>query len=164
MDRREFVEELRRALSGNMRAQTVDRHVSYYDEYIDMQLKKGMTEAEILEFLGSPRLLAKSIIAMEEAAGGRRTAAGNGATDTASNVEFEEGSDGTSSGKGGFLRRLKNLMGAKTNGATVFVLGLLSVVTVIVLGIVSVLLVGIMIPVVLIFMAIFLLIYVLRHR
>lgn len=65
MDRRTFTEDLRRALSGQLKAAVVDRHVSYYEEYIDMQFKKGMREEEILQLLGSPRLIAKSIIAAE---------------------------------------------------------------------------------------------------
>lgn len=65
MDRRTFTEELRRALSGHLKAAAVDRHVSYYEEYIDMQFKKGMRSEEILHQLGSPRLIAKSIISAE---------------------------------------------------------------------------------------------------
>lgn len=62
MNREEFINELRIALSGNVSASQVNSNVDYYQQYFDMQMKKGMMEEEIIDALGSPRLLAKSII------------------------------------------------------------------------------------------------------
>ncbi len=40
----------------------VNENVKFYDEYIDGEIKKGRTEEEILQELGDPRLLAKTIM------------------------------------------------------------------------------------------------------
>lgn len=66
MDRYEFIDSLRRCLSVELSADRVNEHVEYYNQYIDMQLKKGRTEQEILEELGNPRLIAKSIVITEK--------------------------------------------------------------------------------------------------
>lgn len=65
MNRYDFIENLRRALSGQMPSGRVAEHIAYYEEYIDMQIKKGKTEEEVLSELGEPRLLAKSIVTAE---------------------------------------------------------------------------------------------------
>ena len=61
MTKQEFMTELQRALNGRMGSAKAMPHVSYYQEYIEIEMRKGRTEAEVLEELGSPRLLAKSI-------------------------------------------------------------------------------------------------------
>lgn len=65
MNRYEFIDDLRRCLSAELNAASVNEHITYYEQYIDMQLKKGKTEQEVLEELGSPRLIAKSIVVSE---------------------------------------------------------------------------------------------------
>lgn len=70
MDRQEFIAELRRAMSGGFSPAEIEDTVSYYEDYIDMQIKKGKREEEVLRELGSPRLLAKSMRAAGENAGG----------------------------------------------------------------------------------------------
>lgn len=65
LNRYDFIENLRRALSGQMPSGRVAEHIAYYEEYIDMQIKKGKTEEEVLSELGEPRLLAKSIVTAE---------------------------------------------------------------------------------------------------
>lgn len=62
MTRTEFMEALQRALSGSLGSSTVNGHMRYYQEYFDSQLGMGKSEAEIVEELGNPRLLAKTII------------------------------------------------------------------------------------------------------
>lgn len=70
MDRREFIAELRREMSGGFSAAEIEDAVSYYEDYIDMQIKKGKREDEILRALGSPRLIAKSMKAAGRGTGG----------------------------------------------------------------------------------------------
>lgn len=53
--------ELQRALNGRMGSAKAAPHVSYYQEYIEIEMRKGRTEKEVMEELGSPRLLARSI-------------------------------------------------------------------------------------------------------
>lgn len=62
MTRREFIEGLRRALSGKVDAGVIDESVRYYEDYIDIQIKQGMSEEEVLQSLGNPAFIAKSIV------------------------------------------------------------------------------------------------------
>lgn len=62
MDRLEFTDKLQRALAGGLGSAAVAENVHYYREYIDMEIRKGRSEEEVLASLGDPRLLAKSII------------------------------------------------------------------------------------------------------
>ena len=71
MTKFEFSEKLRKALSGRVSHSIVNENVTYYERYIDSEIKKGRSEKEVLEELGDPRLLAKTIIDMAgEDAGG----------------------------------------------------------------------------------------------
>ena len=69
MDRREFIDKLQRALAGGLGSSLVAENVRYYEEYIDSEIRKGKSEAEVLNALGDPRLLAKSIIEANKRAG-----------------------------------------------------------------------------------------------
>ncbi len=61
MTKEEFLDELRSSLSGNVSANVINDNLNYYENFIDTQLRKGRGMDEILEELGSPRLLAKTI-------------------------------------------------------------------------------------------------------
>ena len=61
MNRQEFIRELRKSMSGHFSASEIQETVDYYEDYIDLQMKKGRTEGEILSELGDPRLLTKSM-------------------------------------------------------------------------------------------------------
>lgn len=61
MKRKDFIIELRKEMSGHFPPEEIESTAAYYEDYIDMQLKKGRTEEEILRELGEPRLLAKSM-------------------------------------------------------------------------------------------------------
>lgn len=69
MDRIEFVDKLQHALSGGLGSAMVAENVRYYREYIDVEIRKGRSEEEVLGSLGDPRLLAKSIIEANKRAG-----------------------------------------------------------------------------------------------
>ena len=62
MTRFEFTIKLRKALSGRVNHVIVNDNVACYENYIDAEMKKGRKEKEILEELGDPRLIAKTII------------------------------------------------------------------------------------------------------
>ncbi len=62
MNKEEFIENLRKALSVSLDYKTVNKHIAYYEEYIMIELKNKKSEEEILNLLGDPRLLAKTII------------------------------------------------------------------------------------------------------
>lgn len=63
----EFVQELEQELRGQVSPQTVEYNVNYYREYIREQLASGKTQEEVMATLGSPRMIAKTIISAEEA-------------------------------------------------------------------------------------------------
>lgn len=69
MDRTEFIDRLQRALAGGVNSSRVAENVQYYREYIDVEIRKGRSEEEVLDSLGDPRLLAKSIIEANKRAG-----------------------------------------------------------------------------------------------
>ena len=69
MDRIEFIDKLQRALAGGLNSGQVAENVSYYQEYIDSEIRKGRSEEDVMAQLGDPRLLAKSIIEANKRAG-----------------------------------------------------------------------------------------------
>ncbi len=69
MNRVEFIEKLRIALSGNVNSNKVEENVRFYNDYIDMEVKKGKSETQILDQIGDPRLIAKTIIEANKVAG-----------------------------------------------------------------------------------------------
>lgn len=66
MNRDEFLNELMKYLSGLSENDKNDT-ISFYSNYFDEQMAAGRSEKEIIDELGSPRLLAKSIKDTKEA-------------------------------------------------------------------------------------------------
>lgn len=62
MTKAEFLEELENKLNGEVDSETVRRNLRYYDGYIKSAVREGRAESEILEELGSPLLIARTII------------------------------------------------------------------------------------------------------
>ncbi|MCM1046381.1 MAG: DUF1700 domain-containing protein [Candidatus Gastranaerophilales bacterium] len=62
MTKQEFLDGLRVGLQGSLSAGLVMDNVSYYEDYINAEVRKGKTEAEVLSALGDPRLIAKTIV------------------------------------------------------------------------------------------------------
>ena len=65
MNRQEFLEILRSQLAGHMQEGKAAAHVRYYEDYIQSQVRGGRTEQEVLDQLGDPRLIAKTLIDTE---------------------------------------------------------------------------------------------------
>lgn len=61
MTKSDFLDELKLALSGRVSAQEVTEHLRFYEDYFNTQIRMGKREADILEELGEPRLLARNI-------------------------------------------------------------------------------------------------------
>ncbi len=61
MSKQEFIEGLRRNLSSINDYTFVNDTISYYENYIESQIRMGKAETEVMEELGDPRLIAKSI-------------------------------------------------------------------------------------------------------
>lgn len=65
MSKQEFLDGLRRSLSGGMEAHEINEHINYYSDYIDSQIRMGVSEEEVMASLGEPRLIAKTLLGME---------------------------------------------------------------------------------------------------
>ena len=81
MNKQEFVDRLRMALNGRVSPGLVMDNVNYYQDYINTEIRKGRTEEEVLESLGDPRLIARTIIQTnggDNRSGYRNTVYGNG--------------------------------------------------------------------------------------
>lgn len=62
MSKDEFLQGLQTALSGNVPSAAVRENLQYYQDYIRTELGKGRTEDDIMQELGDPRLIARTII------------------------------------------------------------------------------------------------------
>lgn len=62
MTKKQFLEELKDSLEGMVSPIVVQHNVNYYEKYINEQIRNGKTEEDVLNELGSPRLIAKTII------------------------------------------------------------------------------------------------------
>lgn len=62
MTKREFLEELKDTLSEQLPQNQVAEHVSYYMNYIEERERSGSSEDEVLNMLGDPRLIARTIL------------------------------------------------------------------------------------------------------
>ncbi|MCI8597049.1 MAG: DUF1700 domain-containing protein [Lachnospiraceae bacterium] len=70
MDRNEFVSTLRAVLTGEVPPSVVEDNVRYYDSYISQEIASGKSEKEVMEMLGDPRLIAKTIVDTQSQGGG----------------------------------------------------------------------------------------------
>lgn len=61
MKKNEFISELKEALQHNMDAQSIKEHVDYYEEYILGEMKNGRSEEDVVNELGDPWAIAKTI-------------------------------------------------------------------------------------------------------
>ena len=64
MSQKEFLEELRTALSGKLSAQAVLENIEYYRNYIEGAARSGKSEAQVLEMLGDPWILSAGLFSV----------------------------------------------------------------------------------------------------
>lgn len=65
MTKQEFLDELRRALSGEVSSESVMDSYRYYSNYIEDEMRNGKSEEQVVEELGRPAWIARSIIAAQ---------------------------------------------------------------------------------------------------
>ena len=98
MGKQEFINQLRRSLSSIQDYIFVNDTISYYENYIESQIRMGKTEEEVMQELGDPRLIAKSICATHV----------NEDEDSYANYqEFDDGSFSKKSNKNETILRVK---------------------------------------------------------
>ena len=69
MSKQEFLENLRRSLSSGLEYSKVEEHMRYYSDYIDSRIRQGEREEDIMAQLGEPRLIAKTLVGINEGSG-----------------------------------------------------------------------------------------------
>lgn len=62
MRKAEFLEALETKLTGEVSENTIRQNLRYYNDYIDSAIRGGETEEQVLDELGSPLLIARTII------------------------------------------------------------------------------------------------------
>ena len=67
--KQEYIDSLRRALTGQIEAAELEEHIRYYEDYITAEARIRGSEEEVIRSLGDPKLIAMSICAADEAAG-----------------------------------------------------------------------------------------------
>ena len=61
--KQEFIDGLRRALTGRISQEEIEEHIRYYEDYITAETRIKGSEQEVLNALGNPKLIAMSICA-----------------------------------------------------------------------------------------------------
>ncbi len=62
MTKQEFMERLRLSLNGKVSSSLVEDNLQYYEDYINTEIRKGTSESDVMERLGDPRLIARTIV------------------------------------------------------------------------------------------------------
>ena len=62
MSREEFLQGLREALEGKLNAAAIQQNVDYYSRYITEQMQQGKSEQEVMNTLGDPWAIARTLI------------------------------------------------------------------------------------------------------
>lgn len=96
MTKREFLDTLRTQLEGELSGAQIEGHLHYYSEYISEAAAQGRTEEEVLDELGSPVFIAKTILdtadSARDAGSYEQTYQQNGYEDYGNNSRYEESS------------------------------------------------------------------------
>ena len=66
MNKEEFLYKMKDALDGQVSEIIISDNIDYYKNYINNEMLNGKSEIEVLDMLGDPRLLAKTVIEMQE--------------------------------------------------------------------------------------------------
>lgn len=85
MEKQEFLDKLRLALGGRVTPEVMTETMNYYEEYINTELRLGKHPDEVMEALGDPRLIARTIV---ETKGGRN---GDGSASSGEDGEYGGG-------------------------------------------------------------------------
>ena len=66
MKQHEFLAQLKIALENELNEQNVNENLEFYKNYIQGELQKGIAEEEVIEQLGDPWAIAKTVILTEK--------------------------------------------------------------------------------------------------
>lgn len=62
MSKKEFLDTLRSQLEGELSQNEINGHIRYYRDYIEQQMRSGKSEQQVLDELGSPVFIAKTLL------------------------------------------------------------------------------------------------------
>ena len=62
MNKDEFLRRLEEALSGEVPASVIRDNLNYYADYLSQELGKGRTMDEIIEEIGEPNIVARTVM------------------------------------------------------------------------------------------------------
>ena len=62
MTKEQFMMELEQSLQGEVSAYELSDSLTYYRQYFEDEIRNGKSEEDVIQELGSPRLIARSII------------------------------------------------------------------------------------------------------
>lgn len=62
MNRSEFLQRLREALENDLNGSVVQENIDYYNNYIASEVRNGHLEDEVIQELGDPWMLARTVI------------------------------------------------------------------------------------------------------
>ena len=94
--KKEFLDILYEQLSGQMPEGNVAAHVQYYRNYIEDAVTQGRTETEVLNELGDPRLIARTLLDTDSTASGNPQTTGSYSEPyTDNSYEYDNGSSGS---------------------------------------------------------------------
>ncbi len=125
MTKREFLDTLRRSLNGKMTEAEVADNIAYYENYISQSVSGGKSEEQVLSELGDPRLIAKTILQVDE----QKDEQGNDGYYTYQEEVYTENPDGSSEmGRGAYTQeelykeQKKQIRAWKIKGGLILVL------------------------------------------
>jgi len=61
MEKEEFLKELKECLEGDIPEYEIKSHIEFYNEYFEQKIKEGKTAKDVVDEIGSPRLIAKTL-------------------------------------------------------------------------------------------------------
>ena len=88
MTKQEFLEKLRAALGNDLSGTVVSENVNYYKQYITDEVAKGKSEKEVIDELGDPWAIARTIIDAQE---NQEYTEGEYRSETTANSEYDSG-------------------------------------------------------------------------
>ena len=104
MNTGEFLNRLEDALRGKVSNQVIEANLQYYRDYITGEIRKGRTEEQVMDDLGDPRLIARTII---ETQGGSGAGAGSGSS-SASGYSYSQQAERSSYRSEKKVRRIQS--------------------------------------------------------
>lgn len=107
MNKEEFLQKMRVTLTGEVSDFVISDNISYYSNYIDTEIASGKSEDDVLDMLGDPRLLAKTIIELHGADSDSNGNSNGYNSNNSNGYDFSDSVDSGNSGNSGAYEEFK---------------------------------------------------------